>query len=201
MKKPALLLGLTLLSIGCLGRKPATSLHQAAGSAWFRSPCDKVVGGSWPYAFPIPSNAPGGRKFKLFFYMIEGNPGSQPKVYSPGAEAELDADTGIPTYCSPWPTPAVYLPGRRWPEATKGMGVWKLEKAHAKLFDRTEMVGEIYAAKRPSNSKDAAAAKDFLDLFEKCAEPLLLPYYYDLNPDFWEWLRTAAGRSIPKPAR
>jgi hypothetical protein len=32
------------------------------------------------------------------------------------------------------------------------------------------------------------------------AEPALLPDYYRLNPEFWEWVRAAAGRSIPKAA-
>jgi hypothetical protein len=29
--------------------------------------------------------------------------------------------------------------------------------------------------------------------------PAMLPYYYRQSPDFWEWLRTEGGQSIPKP--
>ena len=40
-------------------------------------------------------------------------------------------------------------------------------------------------------------AKDYIRLFKMNAEPSLLPYYYRLNPAFWEWLRVTAGDSIP----
>ena len=69
----------------------------------------------------------------------------------------------------------------------------------AQLLELTEAVGAAYAARHPATAAETEIAKRYFALFEVMAEPPYRADYYRLNPMFWEWIRSTAGRSLPKP--
>lgn len=173
----------------------ATRLQETIRGSRVVGPCAAVVAGEWPAGFPVPAEAPGGRRFKIFFYPMTGTPGA-PKFASPAAEALLDIDMGKAASCALTPETPKELTGDRWPAALEGVGAFPHHALIEKLYDRTEAVAAVYASKAPTPA-GVETAKDYIRLFKLNAEPPLLPYYYRLNPAFWEWLRAAAGDSIP----
>lgn len=188
-----------LAALVSCARKPSTDLKNAVGWAQGQPPCSTTVPGEWSPSFPVPSDDPGGRKFKIFFYAIEGAPPHDPVLYEPHGEALVDADTHAPISCSMWPVKANPIQAKRWPDAMRGLDSEQFEKRSDRLFDLTEKIGRAYAAKRtPPTAEDLSVAKEFIERFTKIAEPAYLASYYRLNPAFWEWLRSIVGHSIPK---
>lgn len=175
------------------GAKHSTRLEETIRAARVAGACAGVVAGEWPQGFPVPAEGPG--RFKVFFYPMTPTPG-EPVIDAPAAEALVDLEAGKGVSCEAVPGPRKELPGRRWPASLDEVGAFPLRALIQKLHDRTEAAGAAYAA-RSSSPEGVAAAKDFVRLFKMTAEPALLPYYYRLNPAFWEWLRSTAGDSIP----
>jgi len=149
----------------------------------------------WPPTWPVPL---GSSRFKILFYPLTGTPDAEPRLYSPSAQAVLDVESGKPLNCGPLPGSVKELSRRRWPRAMDQVGVKEFMELADKLYARTEAVAQAYAPGGVPAARDSAAAREYLQLFESLAEPDLLPFYYRMNPDFWEWVRKAAGRSIPK---
>lgn len=161
--------------------------------------CAAIVPQEWPAGWPVPSAAPGAARFSLFFYPLSGAPDEGPRMFAPGADAALDLAKGLAASCRPRAGARRELKGPRWTEAAEGLDTEAFDTEADRLYALTEAVGRAFAAGRPVPSKaDAAAAREYLALFETLAEPPLLVEYYRLNPRFWEWVREAAGRSIPK---
>ncbi len=144
----------------------------------------------------MPAEASRGRKFKIFFYPMSAGPGA-PAIRAPAAEAILDLDAGKAVSCARLPGTPKELPGPRWPAALDDLSAFQQHALINKLYDRTEAVAAVYGGEGIASAADIAAAKEFARLFKLNAEPSLLPYYYRLNPAFWEWLRSIAGDSIP----
>jgi hypothetical protein len=159
-------------------------------------PCSSVVPGEWSSGFPVPV---GERRFKVLFYPVTGTPGRAPQVWSPGAVAEIDAGAGSLSSCALTGKPSK-LSTQRWPEATDAWDMKTFRAREAALFDATQNVGALYAARRALKPDESAAAKEYWKAFDELAEPDLRRDYYRLNPDFWEWLRESAGGSIAKPS-
>lgn len=179
--------------------KLSTRLNETIRAARATPPCAAVVAGEWPTGFPVPAEGSRGRRFKIFFYPMSGAQG-EPTISSPAAEALLDIDAGKAVSCALAPGKPQELPGRRWPAALDGVGAFQQHALMKKLHDRTEAAAAVYGGQGVATPADVEAAKDYVRLFKLNAEPALLPYYYRLNPAFWEWLRETAGDSIP-PAR
>lgn len=174
----------------------STKLYETLRGAHASGPCASIVPGEWPEGFPVPAEASRGRKFKIFFYPMSSEPGT-PTFGAPAAEALLDLDAGKAVSCERLPGTPKELPGPRWPAAIAGIGAFPAHALSKKLYDRTEAVAAVYGGEGIASAADIAAAKEFIRLFKLNAEPSLLPYYYRLNPAFWEWLRATAGDSIP----
>ena len=189
-----------LLAGACAQERPASSgkLKSAVEASRVMPPCRAVIALEWPYGWPVPLEAAGQRRFKLFYYPLAGAPPNEPRVFTPAAEAVLDLETGGPVECVSLPAEPVELKGPRWPAALKGLGMSEFDERSDALYDRTEAVADLFSSGRALSAAESAHAREYLRHFESMAEPALLPYYYRLNPGFWEWLRSAAGRSIPK---
>jgi len=192
----SLLLALGLLS-ACKApvTEPPSALQRAVASARSLPPCDATVPMEWPASWPIPAKEIG--KFKIFFYPLRAAETDSPEVYSPAAEASIDAAQGTPISCGLTPSSSTQLSKTRWPAATAGLNLKDFEARARRLYDRTEAMAALYDGRRNLSALEKRSVQEFLELFESLAEPALLSDYYRLNPDFWEWLRTAAGRSIP----
>lgn len=176
--------------------KLSTRLNETIRAARATAPCAAVVAGEWPAGFPVPAEASQGRRFKIFFYPMSGAQG-EPTIFSPAAEALLDLEAGKAVSCALAPGKPQELTGGRWPAALNGVGAFQQHDLMKKLHDRTEAAAAVYGGEGAATPSDVEAAKDYVRLFKLNAEPSLLPYYYRLNPAFWEWLRDTAGDSIP----
>ncbi|MFH1726748.1 MAG: hypothetical protein ABII00_19235 [Elusimicrobiota bacterium] len=175
-------------------------LKQAVQTAKTLPPCDTTIPMEWPTTWPVPTGKKGGSEFKVLFYPLTGTPAASPTVYAPMAEAVIDAETGEPSSCERWPVAGETLSKRRWPEGIQGLSMDEFDKRAARLYDATEKAAELYAAGGTPAGAGLDLMKRYLALFESLAEPDLLPYYYRMNPDFWEWIRGVLGKSIP-PAK
>lgn len=170
-----------------------TPLQTAVESASSMPPCRSVIAVEWAHGWPVPASD-GIKRFKIFYYPLTGTPTTGPQVYTPTGEAVLDAAAGKPISCMELSETPRKLSGPRWPAAVEAADMRKFDQMSASLYARTESIAAAFQAKLA----DKKLAKEYLSVFQSMAEPSLLPYYYRLNPDFWEWLRKTANASIPK---
>lgn len=200
---------LVLLS-GCLGQTPGKEPDLSFSGPFEKvvslvralPPCDTVIGMSWGQTFPVPVDDGQGTRVRVYFYPITGKGGQANQIYNPVAEAVVEIEKGAAVVCgdvSFTPKKVGDIPApdpNRKPEA-----LFSLVKKQQELYRRTEAVIPAYYARktREASPADKALASAFLESFEGVVKPErgLLPYYYQANPDFWEWIRKAAGRSIP----
>jgi hypothetical protein len=199
MTRACALLAAVLLLAGC--RRPTLSpgaLKAAVQEAKSLPPCSSTVAGEWPASWPVPVDDQKALRFKILFYPLAGSPGSEPELSSPAGEAILDAGTGKPLSCLRWPGSPKTLSSQRWPAAAESLSMKEFSTRQDALYDKTQAVAFLYNTGRGAAPADAGPAKDYLRDFKFMAEPDLLPYYYRMNPAFWEWLRRVAGDSIPK---
>lgn len=167
-------------------------------------PCDSVIGMSWGQTYPVPVEGNGRTRVQVLFYPIDGKGGQANQVYSPVAEAVIDVDNGTALICREIPGNSKKVGDIPAPDPNRGDVAGPFKKIQQELFRRTEAVIPAYYARktRDATAADKASATAFLEGFEAVVkmERGLLPYYYQANPDFWEWLRKTAGRSIPAAA-
>jgi hypothetical protein len=194
------LIAAALIACGCAGGGPSVpvsvKLKNAVESAQKRPPCSTRVPAEWAASWPVPSGS-GATSFKVLFYPLEGNPEAGPRLSSPGAEAVVDAADGRVASCDLLKTPPVEISKRRWSAKVERLGMSEFEQKADRLLSLTEIAGRAYAA--GAKPEDAPLLKAYAEAFNELAEPDLKPDYYRLNPAFWDWLRGAAGDSLPKP--
>lgn len=179
--------------------EPTGRLAEAVLQARNLGNCGAVVPQEWPAGWPVPSATPGAARFSLFFYPLGGTPDEGPRLFAPGADASLELAEKPSASCRTRPGVRLEIKGPRYTAAAEALETEAFDAEADRLYALTETAGRAFAAGRPAPTKeDAAAARDYLALFETLAEPPLLAEYYRLNPRFWEWVRVAAGRSIPK---
>lgn len=193
-----------LAAASCGRQAPAPAakptLADAVRDARFAPPCRRLVAQEWPAGLPVPDDAATGRRFKIFFYPLIGSPGTAPRLVQPTADAVVDADAGTSVVCRARPGLPGNLTGARWTPQAAALDADAFDAKIAELDRLTELIAPVYAARRPPTAADADLARRYASLFETMAEPPLLPDYYRLNPAFWEWVRAAAGRSLPRAA-
>jgi hypothetical protein len=174
-----------------------TKLKLALQSASATAPCDTVIPRQWPHSLPVPTGAAGGAEFKIFFYPL-GRPHTPDFVNAPLGEAVLRSDGSISS-CQRLPGEKKGLSSVRWPAATDKLSVDELVAELDRLYAATEEVAVLYAAKAPLTEAAKKTLQDFSRRFPDVAEPVLLSYYYQLNPDFWEWLSKSGAPALAKP--
>ena len=196
-------LALVLLVAAC-GRKDAAAPAASAGKlaalvaqARNLGPCRSIIAGEWPSSWAVPAGG-GAQRFKIFFYPLKGSPPAEPRLASPAAEALLDAAAGTAEACRIGPSPRD-VSGARWTVEADKFDADAFDAKAAELHDLTEMVSAAYAARHPATAAETDIAKRYFALFEVMAEPPYRADYYRLNPAFWEWIRSTAGRSLSKP--
>ncbi|MFI5363211.1 MAG: hypothetical protein ACHQ49_14690 [Elusimicrobiota bacterium] len=175
---------------------PSRKLADAVRDAHAVGPCRTAVAPEWPAGWPVPLEAAGGRRFKIFFYTLTGAPPAAPRLRTPVAEAVIETDPAAVVECRARPEPPRDVDGPRWTAAAAALGADAFDAKAGELDALTESVAVAYAARRPPTAADSELARRYLALFETLAEPPFLAEYYGLNPSFWEWVRAATGRSI-----
>jgi hypothetical protein len=77
------------------------------------------------------------------------------------------------------------------------MGAFDSRKSD--LYLAIEKVAEAYFD--DDNGQDAKdLANDFFDQFSYLSEPGLKQFYYDLNPEFWQWVEKLTGKKLVEAA-
>ncbi len=187
---------LALISGGCGQRQAAPSpLEQAVGTIAGSEACRRIVAMEWPASWPVPMRERG--RYAVFFYPLSMRPSGNPMVFSPAADATIDASIGKALSCVSRKTTPKELSGPRWPAAMDKTSMKDFQSYSNDLYLETETIAALYQTGSAAGKEQGLA---FLALFQKLAEPALLAEYYRLNPDFWEWLRASSGDSLP-PAR
>lgn len=196
------LLTLGVLSAGLLlaacrgGSAPPSRLELAVQASSSQPPCDTVIPMEWPASLPVPS-AGGAGEYRVFFYPL-GEPESLGFVNAPLGEAVIKPETGGAASCRRLEGELRGLGSRRWPEAVDEMEPDELERRLGGLYASTEKAARLYAAKAPLKPEDRKVLGDYSRRFLELAEPPLRPYYYRLNPDFWDWLGAQGLPTLPR---
>ena len=182
MRKMFALCAALLLSCACRKAEVPSPTTDAAASgltaairdARNAEGCNRLIAQEWAVGRPVPLAS---GRFEVFYYPMSGAPPQDPVMAEPTASAVVDAAGAAPV-CRAWPEVPQDLAAPHWPAAA-------------------EALDADASGKKPSPA-DAALAKDYFELFDALAELPLRRHYYRLNPAFWEWLRAAGGRSLPK---
>jgi hypothetical protein len=157
--------------------------------------CSALIPMEFGRSFPVPVRD-GRPRFEVLFYPLIVSPGKS-EAMTPVFEAHFARDTAEADVCASRPAAAPRSLGAPVPA---GLSMKAYYGADAALYASLDKTAELYFAGGAKTPADKAILGDFVGAFTTLAEPGLLPDYYRVNPDFWEWLRRETGRSIPKPA-
>ncbi|MFH2202734.1 MAG: hypothetical protein ABIJ96_06445 [Elusimicrobiota bacterium] len=161
-------------------------------------PCSAVIPMEWSPSWPVPTGEAGGAQFKLFYYPIRRVKKSI-QLHKPLGEAMFETAGGSISYCRRIPGELHELPGTSIEDKAKRHSTKKFHALLDRLYLYSEKVSVIYAAKEPPSYRQKKVMREYGELFLEFSEPPMRPYYYQLNPDFWEWLRASGAPSLPKP--
>ena len=167
----------------------ADPLYQLSGKVRTGAACAKLVPMEFGQTIPVP--VAGG--FKILFYPTVTSPGKS-EVLPPQYEAVFSMDPDVDRCAKRSAEAAV----SRGPAVRDGVSQTAYYREETKLYAALAKTAALYAKAAPVSPEDKKALTDFLDAFAVIGEPGLTADYYRTNPDFWEWVRKEAGRSIPK---
>jgi len=199
LRRAAALAALAALCAACKGaeywesRLQADPLYLRAEKVRSSPSCSKLIPLEFGRTFPVPV---GSKQFEVLYYPQFVSPGKS-EAMSPAFKALFARDASAPDVCTPLAAAAPRSVGAPVPA---GLSMKAYYKADAALFASLDKTAALYFAGGAPAAADKAVLGDFVDSFSTLAEPGLLADYYRQNPAFWEWLRAATGRSIPKPA-
>lgn len=201
MRKAALAVGALLALAPCAcrdkGAPMSAGFKQALQSVASTAPCDTAIPQEWFQSLPVPTGQAGGQEFKVLFYP-RGAPDTPDFVSAPLGEAVFRSDGAVAS-CRRLPGATKGLSSRRWPKATDSLSAAQLEAALDRLYAATEQAAALYAAQAPADGPAKRVLEDYSRQFQALAEPALLPFYYQANPDFWQWLEKSGAPAFAKP--
>lgn len=187
-----LLAGLALV-LGCDKSEPISSkLKQRIRFVKTTAPCDAIIPMEWASSLPVPLSGKTGTEFKIFFFPI-ANTAKGIEIYTPQGEATINTESSSVS-CKTTPNPAKVLSNRRWSQEASAMNSEQFKNKSDLLLDRTEKVAQAYATGKKNVQRKLLM--EYASLFKNLSEPDFLPLYYDLNPDFWNWLEKETGHAI-----
>ncbi|NNN07371.1 MAG: hypothetical protein HKL90_15880 [Elusimicrobia bacterium] len=186
---------LTLAACGGIGsgvsQLQADPLYKAAEAV--RAAPDCAVASGLGRSLPVPAHGGG---YAVLLYPVLISP-SKSDALTPQYRADFAVDgPNAAARCVKIASGAALSLG---PAVPPGVSNRDYYAAEASLFAVLPKLCERYRRGSPT-ALDREEASAFFDAFQRIAEPGLAPYYYRLNPEFWEWLRAAGGRSLAKPA-
>lgn len=167
----------------------ADPLLQRADALRASATCGALVPMEFGWTIPVPARDGG---YKVLFYPLSSSPGRS-EAFSPVVEGVLPpAGEGT---CAKI---AGAKPESRGPAVPPALAGAEYDRRQAAVYGALEAVAGAYRRGGASSPDEKKVLAEFAESFASVAEPGLLPDYYRANPDFWEWLRREAGRSIPK---
>ncbi len=175
-----------------VGRLQANDLYRRADAVRESPSCSKVLPTESGRTLPVPERAGG---YAVLFYPVSVSP-DRSDVSTPRYRAVFaPAATPAGDRCEPFNNGASRMLG---PAVPPGVSNEDYYRAEARVFESLPRVSALYGAGAVAPA-DRPTLTKFFDAFTTIAEPGLAAYYYRLNPDFWEWLRTSGSHSLPKP--
>lgn len=191
-----------LLLLASCARKPtglpAGQLKQSVIDAKNAPPCDSVIPMEWPSTWPVPTGAKAGQEFKVLFFPKGGRQVDR-WIGAPLGEALFDSGAPGASSCRRLPGEVQNLGSQIFSEEVAQLGMDAFEQRSDELYAALSVASPLYAAKKPLSSVEAERVKACGSLLTQMVQPLLVKYYYEANPDFWEWLRSSGAPSLPKP--
>jgi hypothetical protein len=199
LRRAAVLAAVAALAAACKGadywsdRLQAEPLYRRAEQVRSSPSCAKLVPLEFGRTFPVPV---AGKRFEVLYYPLFVSPGKS-EAMTPAFAARFARDSSAPDVCTPLAAAPARSLGRAVPA---GLSMKAYYKADARLFASSDKTAALYFSGAPASAADKAVLGEFVDAFTTIAEPGMRDYYYLINPDFWEWLRREAGKSLAAPA-
>jgi hypothetical protein len=172
----------------------ALPLHQSVGDAIHSPACSRLIKPEHAPTLPVPALVQGKGTYLVGFYAMMGDLNAQ-QVGGLEFAAAYPPGRGLDAMCNLLSVKKGESLGRRLAEGRSDLA---LLQAQAQYYRLLEMVAPAYFESRAASASEKQAAKELVSAFQQSAEPGLIPAYYKLSPDFWEYLRKEAGASIPK---
>lgn len=157
--------------------------------------CSRWIPLQWVSSIPIPFRDQSGQGFKLLFYPTTVEAGTPSIALTPTVAGFFTQGPNPIERCEKLPIKTLETLGRAVPPGFSSLRALDQEKTMT--YEALEAVAPLYFQKSPLSPEEVKKLGGFANHFKALAEPGLWPYYYRLNPDFWEWLRKEAGKSIP----
>ncbi|HVC08728.1 MAG TPA: hypothetical protein VNH15_02165 [Elusimicrobiota bacterium] len=174
-----------------LARLHSEPMYQRANQLRASSGCTTLVPAEFGQMLPVPMKR--GSGFAVLFYPLESSPGHVEALtpivkglFGAGREADSCAKiAGVKLRALGPPVPL-------------NLSNADYYRQQERVFSSLNLVADAYWQGGKPNPAEKKQVNEFAQAFSAVAEPPLLPYYYRLNPDFWEWIEKQAGYSIPK---
>lgn len=198
LRRAACLAALAALAAACGGadawidKLQADPLYRRAEKLRLNAPCSALVPMEFGQTLPVPAR--GGQRYSVLYYPVSVSPGKS-EAMSPVYSGDFARGAGEPDRCEKLGGGPPHSVGAPVPA---GLSQKAYYKAAVTVYAGLDKAAALYGAGGTVADADKKALADFADAFTALAEPGLKADYYRQNPDFWEWLRREAGRSIPK---
>jgi len=178
-----------------LDRLQADPLYQRSQSLRQGARCSGLVPLEFGSTLPVPVRDAAHGHFEVLFFPAAFSP-SEYTVMTPTVQGWFALGTDSADRCERIGKGEVQSLG---PGLPKALSMAQYYRTEARLFADLQLASALYFKGAAPAAQDREALKEFAAAFDVLAAPGLVPYYYRLSPDFWEWLRLSTGRSIPKP--
>lgn len=162
-------------------RLQGVPLYQRADKLRSSGPCASMVPMEFGRSFPVPVR---GGKFKVLYYPLERIP-SKVQVLTPIFEGLFSMASTEGDACVRITTGTVESLGLAVPP---GVSMTTYYHHEARLYESLGRVSDRYSRGGVVDEGDRRVMADFVESFQAIAEPGLRSSYYNLNPDFWNWL-------------
>lgn len=183
--------------------KKYSSLAEVVKNARYSVGCDRMVPMQNIAGYPIPiKNSHDEGTYQMFYFSLSQSypaqaPGQSPVLLAPSVVAEFQLKGEA--ICSPlrFGKKAVIKKdyGPRYSAEVDKLSIGSLDSKRNDLFLATEKVAKEYFA-GGTESAVKTVATDFFDQFVYLSEPGFQQFYYDLNPDFWQWVENLTGKKL-----
>lgn len=179
-----------------------SALETTVKNARYSAGCEKIVPMQDIAGYPIPiKTAKGEEIYQLFYFSLYPSypaqaPGQEPQLLAPGIIAELHNDGSV--VCAPMTISGETAQKNYGPRYTAEAGklsIGTLDSKRSDLFFATEKAAKMYFAGKDGGEAREAAG-DFFDQFTYLYEPGFQQFYYELNPDFWQWIKKLTNMNL-----
>ncbi len=143
-------------------------------------------------SLPVPEH--GGTSLAVLYYPSKSEPGRS-IVLTPTVKAVFALEGAAGERCAALPKSPSKELGAAAPD---GLSMTAYYRDQLAVYQALPATAALYGKGGTPDAEGLKSLKSFAASFQAVAEPGLRGDYYRLNPEFWEWLRSAAGSSLPK---